>query len=63
MGYDTNPSGECVAGRKRRCSGGRNERDPGAEPTVAFDWLSDERKTDIFHNVPLKVSPAFARFE
>jgi len=29
-GYDTNPSGEGVAGRQRRCSGGRNERDPGA---------------------------------
>ena len=35
IGYDTNPSGECVAGRKRRCSGGRNERDPGRVPAGA----------------------------
>src|SRR5271155_2953344 len=35
MGYDTNPSGEGVAGRKRRCSGGRNERDPGRAPDGA----------------------------
>src|SRR2546430_822133 len=30
MGYDTYPSGECVARRKPECSGQRNERDPGA---------------------------------
>src|SRR5271157_1840270 len=30
MGYDTNPSGAGVAGRKPECSGQRNRRDPGA---------------------------------